>query len=166
MVILSKSFTMTEQEKFMQEAIKLAGENLGNGYGGPFGCVVVREGKIIASAYNEVLVNNDPTAHAEILAIRRACQALNSYQLEDCEIYTSCVPCPMCLGAIYWSRPKKVYYAASREDAGFAGFDDNFIYQQLTLPHADRAIPFQQVSREKVRELFRTWINKNMNIKY
>jgi tRNA(Arg) A34 adenosine deaminase TadA len=154
------------QDKFMEEAIRLAGENLENGYGGPFGCVVVKDGKIIASAFNEVVRTNDPTAHAEILAIRRACKVLNSHQLEGCDIYTSCEPCPMCLGAIYWSRPRKVYYAASRKDAGLAGFDDDFIYQQLTLPHSERIIPFQQVGRKKVMELFKTWLKNDMNIKY
>ncbi len=147
----------------MDEAIRLAGMNLESGHGGPFGCVVVKNGEIIASAYNEVLVTNDPTAHAEMLAIRRACEALNSHQLEDCDIYTSCEPCPMCLGAIYWSRPRKVYYAASREDAANAGFDDDHIYRQLALPHPDRMIPFVQTGQEKVRKIFSEWSRNNLN---
>jgi tRNA(Arg) A34 adenosine deaminase TadA len=156
----------TAQEKFMDEAIRLAGSNLQNGHGGPFGCVVVKNGEIIASAYNEVLLTNDPTAHAEILAIRRACQVLQSHQLEGCDIYTSCEPCPMCLGAIYWCRPRKVYYAASREDAGKAGFDDDHIYRQLVLPHPERVIPFEQTGQEKVREIFTAWASNNQNINY
>ena len=156
----------TQQDKFMEEAIRLAGLNLESGHGGPFGCVVVKNGKIIASAYNEVLVTNDPTAHAEILAIRRACEALNSHQLEDCDIYTSCEPCPMCLGAIYWCRPRKVYYAASREDAERAGFDDDHIYRQLALPHQDRVISFEQTGHEKVKKIFSAWSRNNLNNLY
>lgn len=154
------------QEKFMNEAIRLAETNMENGHGGPFGCVIVKDGEIIASAYNEVLNTNDPTAHAEIVAIRRACNILNTYQLEGCEIYTSCEPCPMCLGAIYWSRPAKVYYAASREDAAEAGFDDNHIYTELSLPLTNRVIPFQQIMQQKVRDVFSTWTRMNLNIKY
>jgi tRNA(Arg) A34 adenosine deaminase TadA len=154
------------QEKFMNEAIRLAETNLEKGHGGPFGCVIVKNGEIVASAYNEVLINKDPTAHAEIVAIRRACEKLGSYQLEGCEIYTSCEPCPMCLGAIYWSRPGRVYYAASREDAALAGFDDNHIYSELNLPMQDRLIPFHQVLQGKVQELFLTWSRMNLDIKY
>jgi len=157
---------LTPQEKFMNEAIRLAETNMENGHGGPFGCVIVKDGEIIASAYNEVLNTNDPTAHAEIVAIRRACNILNTYQLEGCEIYTSCEPCPMCLGAIYWSRPAKVYYAASREDAAEAGFDDNHIYTELSLPLTNRVIPFQQIMQQKVRDVFSTWTRMNLNIKY
>jgi tRNA(Arg) A34 adenosine deaminase TadA len=156
----------THQEKFMEEAIKLAESNLANGHGGPFGCVVVKDGKIIASAYNEVLISNDPTAHAEVLAIRRACIALGSHQLDDCEIYTSCEPCPMCLGAIYWSRPKKVYYAASRKDAALAGFDDEHIYREIALPYNDRVIPFEQFGQEKVRKIFNSWSSNHQNMNY
>jgi guanine deaminase len=157
---------LTPQEIFMNEAIRLAETNMENGHGGPFGCVIVKDGEIIASAYNEVLNTNDPTAHAEIVAIRRACNKLNTYQLEGCEIYTSCEPCPMCLGAIYWSRPAKVYYAASREDAAEAGFDDNHIYTELSLPLTNRVIPFQQIMQQKVRDVFSTWTRMNLNIKY
>ena len=156
----------THHENYMTEAIRLAKMNMKNGHGGPFGCVIVKDGEIIASAYNEVLINNDPTAHAEMLAIRRACKKLNSHQLEGCEIYTTCEPCPMCLGAIYWSRPQKVYYAASRNDANQAGFDDEYIYRQLSLPNSERLIPFEQMSRDKVRKIFSEWSHKNSNIKY
>lgn len=159
---------MNEENKkeFMDEAIRLASMNMDVTNGGPFGCVIVKDGEIIASAFNEVLRANDPTAHAEIVAIRRACEKLHSYQLEGCEIFTSCEPCPMCLGAIYWSRPAKVYYAASREDAEKAGFDDNHIYQEVTLPGLDRKIPFEQIMPEKVRNLFREWVRLKKNIIY
>lgn len=157
---------ITPQEKFMNEAIRLAELNMENGHGGPFGCVIVKDGEIIASAFNEVLVSNDPTAHAEIVAIRRACIKLNTHQLEGCEIYTSCEPCPMCLGAIYWSRPQKVYYAATREDAADAGFDDHHIYREVCLPLSIRIIPFEQIMQQKVRDIFSTWSNMNLNIKY
>jgi tRNA(Arg) A34 adenosine deaminase TadA len=155
-----------EQEQFMKEAIRLAALNMQNGHGGPFGCVIVKDGKIIASAFNEVLKNNDPTAHAEIVAIRRACTSLDTYQLDGCEIYTSCEPCPMCLGAIYWSRPSKVYYAASRVDAAKAGFDDNHIYDEFNLPLPDRNIPFEQLMRKDVIKVFDKWISMKLHIKY
>jgi guanine deaminase len=157
---------ITLQDKFMNEAIRLAETNMENGHGGPFGCVIVKDGEIIATGYNEVLTSNDPTAHAEIVAIRRACEKLNNHQLDGCEIYTSCEPCPMCLGAIYWSRPGKVYYAASREDAAQAGFDDKHIYQELCLPLPDRIIPFQQIMQQKVKDIFLAWTRMNLNIKY
>ncbi len=144
-------------EKFMKEAIRLAKENLNGNHGGPFGCVIVKNGEIIASAHNEVLSANDPTAHAEVLAIRRACEKLGTFQLEGCEIYTSCEPCPMCLGAIYWSRPAKVYYAASRKDAAIAGFDDHYIYDQMGLAAEMRDIPFRQMMKSTARELFVQW---------
>jgi guanine deaminase len=156
----------SEQEQFMTEAIRLAAMNMQNGHGGPFGCVIVKDGKIIASAFNEVLKNNDPTAHAEIVAIRRACIHLDTYQLDGCDIYTSCEPCPMCLGAIYWSRPSKVYYAASRVDAAKAGFDDNHIYDEFNLPLPDRNIPFEQIMREDVIKVFEKWISMKLDIKY
>jgi len=157
---------ITPQEKYMDEAIRLAKMNMENGHGGPFGCVIVKDGVIIASAYNEVLTNNDPTAHAEIVAIRRACSKLNTHQLEGCEIYTSCEPCPMCLGAIYWTRPARVYFAASREDAAEAGFDDNHIYEELSLPLPSRIIPFHQIMRQNVRDIFAVWTRMNLDIKY
>ena len=155
-----------DHEKFMSEAIRLASKNMENGHGGPFGCVVVKKGKIIASAFNEVLKTNDTTAHAEIVAIRKACLKLKTYQLDGCEIYTSCEPCPMCLGAIYWSRPSKVYYAASRIDAALAGFDDNHIYDEFNLPLPDRLIPFEQIMQQQVKEVFNKWIIMKLNIKY
>jgi guanine deaminase len=157
---------ISSHEKFMNEAIRLARMNMESGHGGPFGCVIVKDGEIIASAYNEVLTSNDPTAHAEIVAIRRACSKLNTYQLDGCEIYTSCEPCPMCLGAIYWSRPDKVYFAATREDAARAGFDDHLIYQELCLPIPDRVIPFRQIMQQQVIDVFSAWTRMNLDIKY
>ena len=122
------------EEKFMREAIRLAVENVKQGTGGPFGAVVVKEGKIIAACANTVTPDCDPTAHAEVNAIREACRKLDTFQLGGCEIYASCEPCPMCLGAIYWARPSRVYYASTKEDAALAGFDDSLIYKEIALP--------------------------------
>lgn len=144
-------------KQFMAEAIRLAKENVLNGTGGPFGAVVVKDGKIIASCVNTVTPSNDPTAHAEVNAIREACRKLNTYQLEGCEIYASCEPCPMCLGAIYWARPSKVYYASTKEDAAKAGFDDSFIYKEITLPENGRSIPFLQIDEQGAGEEFSLW---------
>ncbi|WP_299701081.1 nucleoside deaminase [uncultured Pontibacter sp.] len=149
-----------EQENFMREAIKLSVEKMEAGFGGPFGAVVVRNGEIIARGYNNVLATNDPTAHAEVDAIRKACQALGNFQLTDCELYTSCEPCPMCLGAIYWARPRKVYYANTKTDAAEAGFDDQFIYDELDKDAPDRFIPMVQLLREEAQEAFRRWAEK------
>jgi len=125
---------------FLKEAIRLAVENVESGNGGPFGAVVVKDGKIIARGMNQVTHTNDPTAHAEIIAIREACAVLNSFQLTGCEIYSSCEPCPMCLGAIYWARPDKLYYAGSKEDAASMHFDDQFIYEEIALPVEQRKL--------------------------
>ena len=132
---------MTEKDKyFMRRAIELAEEGMDSNSGGPFGAVIVKDNKIIAEGFNSVTSLKDPTAHAEIMAIRKACQKLNSFQLEDCTIYTSCEPCPMCLGAIYWARPKMVYYGCDRKDASEIGFDDQFIYDELTKETEGRNI--------------------------
>src|SRR6187431_704447 len=136
------------KEIFMKEAIELSINNVKSGKGGPFGAVIVKDGKIIARGANSVTSSNDPTAHAEVNAIREACKVLNTFQLENCEIYTSCEPCPMCLGAIYWARPRVVYYASSREDAARIGFDDSMIYNEMTLAIPDRRIPIIPVGRE------------------
>jgi tRNA(Arg) A34 adenosine deaminase TadA len=158
---------MNEKQKiFMSEAIRLASQNIKMKNGGPFGAVVVKDGKIIATGFNEVLHSNDPTAHAEIVAIRRACEILGSFQLNGCEIYSSCEPCPMCLGAIYWARPDKLYYAASRHDAGRAGFDDDFIYKELAAETNDRKIPTEQIMQEEASSLFDKWIELDLGIKY
>lgn len=141
----------------MKEAIRLAVENVKNGKGGPFGAVVVKEGKIIAACANTVTPDLDPTAHAEVNAIREACRKLGTYQLHGCEVYASCEPCPMCLGAIYWARPDKVYYACTKKDAAVAGFDDSFIYQEIALPEAERSIPFLNQKEAGSGEEFRLW---------
>jgi guanine deaminase len=150
----------------MQEAIRLAVENVRTGRGGPFGAIVVKDGRVIASGTNLVTATNDPTAHAEVTAIREACRVLGAFQLAGCEIYTSCEPCPMCLGAIYWARPDRVYFAATAGDASEAGFDDSFIYEELKHPHRERKIPFEAMMREAGLEPFREWKKKNDRIRY
>jgi tRNA(Arg) A34 adenosine deaminase TadA len=129
---------MTREMQFMQEAINIGLKGMRSNVGGPFGCVIVKDDTIIGRGCNSVIATNDPTAHAEIVAIREACKALGSFQLEDCEVYTTCEPCPMCMGALYWARPKKIYYANSRSDAAAIGFDDSFIYEEFVLPIAKR----------------------------
>ncbi|MFI3330626.1 MAG: nucleoside deaminase [Rikenellaceae bacterium] len=154
-----------EQEKFMNLAIELSQKSMDNS-GGPFGAVIVRNGEIIASASNGVTSKNDPTAHAEVEAIRLACQKLNTYILDDCEIYSSCEPCPMCLGAIYWSRIKKLYFACDKTDAKNIDFDDSFIYDELKLEPQNRAIPTQQIMQKKAQKVFENWLKKQDKIKY
>src|SRR6202140_2642607 len=134
---------------FMARAIQLSIDNVRSGRGGPFGAVVVKNGTIIAEAANQVTSTNDPTAHAEMVAIREACRKLAVFDLDGCEIYSSCEPCPMCLGAIYWARLSRIYFATTAEDAAKAGFDDSFIYGELRQPHAKRRIPPPQVMRKK-----------------
>jgi len=141
----------------MEKAIELALNNVLTKHGGPFGAIVVKDGKIVGIGRNEVTGTNDPTAHAEVQAIRDACRNLNDFQLTDCEIYTSCEPCPMCIGAIYWARPKAVYYACTKQDAALIGFDDQFIYDQLTLPMEDRKIPMKKLFPTDGDLPFRTW---------
>ncbi len=141
----------------MQSAIQLALENVRSGRGGPFGAVVVKDGKIVASGVNQVTSSNDPTAHAEIVAIRAACAALGAFQLDGCDLYTSCEPCPMCLGAIYWARPQRVFFGARASDAADAGFDDQFIYDQIATPQVGRRIPFLPLMRDEALEIFRAW---------
>lgn len=148
------------KSKFMQEAINEALKGLQNNEGGPFGYIVVKDGKIVGRGNNKVRSNTDPTAHAEIIAIREACKALNTFLLKGCEIYTSCEPCPMCFGAIYWARPDKVYYGCSQQDAAHIHFDDAFIYKEIELPYAQRSIPFEQVERNLALEVFKAWHEK------
>ena len=150
---------------FMSRAIALSLENVRSG-GGPFAAVVVKDGKIIAEGTNRVTSANDPTAHAEIVAIRGACRAVGSFQLTGCEIYTSCEPCPMCLGAIYWARPAKVYFANTAEDAAAIGFDDSLIASELLLPGNQRRIPFLPLMREEAQGAFREWERKKDKIPY
>lgn len=141
----------------MLEAVRVAREGLEQGKGGPFGAIVVKDGVIIGKGANMVLSTNDPTAHAEVQAIREACRHLQDYQLGGCDIYTTCEPCPMCMGAIYWARPDRVYYAGTKADAASAGFDDSFIYEELTVSPEDRKIPMIQIMREDALPLFQLW---------
>lgn len=152
--------SMTREEKFMNEAIALSGTGMEQGEGGPFGCVIVKDDQIIGRGNNKVLSTNDPTAHAEIIAIREACKNLNSFQLEDCEVYTSCEPCPMCLGAIYWARPKVIYYANTRTDAANIGFNDSMIYDEISTELEKRKIPVINICRQQANETFARWQQK------
>jgi guanine deaminase len=152
--------------EFMRAAIEEGRKGMTANEGGPFGAVVVKDGKIIGRGHNQVLLLNDPTAHAEVMAIRDACQRLNDFQLSDCELYTSCEPCPMCLGAIYWARPMSVYYACTRADAAAINFDDDFIYQQVPLSPEERSIPFAVLLRAEALELFRYWAEKEDKTPY
>lgn len=150
----------------MKEAIRRAVENVLSGRGGPFAAVVVKEDRIIAAGANCVTSTNDPTAHAEVTAIREACRVLGTFQLTGCEIYTSCEPCPMCLGAIYWARPERVYFGATAADAAEAGFDDSLIYDELKRSQAERRIPFEPMMRDAALEAFRVWRQKDDRIRY
>ena len=150
---------------FMKKAIDLSIQNIKDN-GGPFGCIIVKDNNIIAEGVNRVTFNNDPTAHAEIVAIRNACGKLNTFNLEGCELYSSCEPCPMCLSAIYWSHIDKVYYGNSREDAAKIQFDDKFIYDELSLKMSERKIPISQISRDEAIKAFNLWENEEHKIKY
>jgi guanine deaminase len=151
---------------FMARAIQLAVENVQSGRGGPFGAVVVNGGNIISEGVNCVTLSNDPTAHAEVVAIRAACAKLSVFELRDCELYTSCEPCPMCLGAIYWARPARVFFGCTAGDAAAAGFDDSFIYDEVLEPHAARKIPMVQLMREEALETFRAWEKQPNKLPY
>ncbi|QDH80836.1 nucleoside deaminase [Echinicola soli] len=152
---------MTDLQKtFMEMAISLSREGMVSGKGGPFGCVIVRDGVVIGKGNNQVLSTNDPTAHAEVVAIREACKTLRTFQLDGCEIYTSCEPCPMCLGAIYWARPSKVFFANTRQEAAEAGFDDDFIYQELPLQPSERKILMIHSPDKTALDVFQEWISK------
>jgi len=158
---------MTEQdEKFMRRAVQLAQTGVDAGAGGPFGAVVVRGGEIVGEGFNQVTSTNDPTAHAEIVAIRAACKNLNSFQLDGCTIYTSCEPCPMCLGAIYWARPQAIFYAATHEDAAAIGFDDHFIYDEIERPIEERRIKSVNLMRDEGLKVFKNWADKTDKTKY
>jgi len=150
----------------MARAVQLSIDNVRSGRGGPFGAVVVRDGKIIAEGVNRVPSTNDPTAHAEVLAIRQACANLGVFHLEDCELYTSCEPCPMCLGAIYWAHLSRIYFANTAADAAEIGFDDSFLYSELKKPHLQRRIPTVQIMREEALAGFRAWAAKVEKIPY
>jgi guanine deaminase len=157
---------MTREEKFMMEAIALSQNGVRNNEGGPFGCIIVKDDTIIGRGNNKVTSSNDPTAHAEVVAIRDACKNLGTFQLEECEIYTSCEPCPMCLGAIYWARPKVVYFANSRQDAANIGFDDSMIYEELGIDLDKRKIPIINLGSEDALKIFEEWQNKEDKIEY
>jgi guanine deaminase len=151
---------------FMARAIELSIENVRSGRGGPFGAVVVKGGKIVAEGANNVTATNDPTAHAEIIAIREACSKLGAFELTGCDIYTSCEPCPMCLGAIYWARPDRVYFGNTAGDAANAGFDDSLIYSEIPQPHSQRKIPMIQMMRDEAIEAFRVWAKQANKVPY
>lgn len=150
----------------MLEAIKMAEQGVNKNQGGPFGCIIVKDEVIVGRGNNQVTSTNDPTAHAEVVAIRNACHNLKSFQLEDCEIYTSCEPCPMCLGAIYWARPKVIYYAGSRADAADAGFDDSLIYEEMNRSLNERRIPIKSIGRSHVLKVFETWKSNPKKTEY
>jgi guanine deaminase len=151
---------------FMARAIQLSIENVLSGQGGPFGAVIVRDGSIVAEGVNRVTATNDPTAHAEVVAIRDACGKLGFFELKDCELYASCEPCPMCLGAIYWARLARVYFGTSAADASRIGFDDSAIYREFARPHSERSFPMVQMMREQALTAFRAWNEKADKIPY
>ena len=151
---------------FMQEAIRLSLDKMREGCGGPFGAVVVKDGRIISRGWNRVTTSNDPTAHAEVVAIREACAVLNSFILRGCELYASCEPCPMCLGAIYWSRVDRLFFAASRQDAASAGFDDALIYEEIPRPFGERRLPTAQMLRDDALAAFREWKTMSSKVTY
>ena len=155
-----------EHERFMLRAIALAEENAASGLGGPFGCVIVRDGTIIAEGTNRVTSSHDPTAHAEIVAIRSACRSLDTFQLTGCDVYASCEPCPMCMGAIYWARPRRVFYAASQEDAAGAGFDDAVIRDQLTARPEERSLPIERIMGTEGIQPFEAWKAYAKKVRY
>ena len=157
---------LTEHEKFLEMAITLASKSAKSGKGGPFGAVIVKDGKVIAKAHNTVTTSTDPTAHAEVNAIRKACKKLKSFQLDGCIIYASAEPCPMCLGAIYWARPKAIYYAADKDIAARAGFDDSFIYKEIERPQEKRKIKTHHLPLKNAPEPFKIWVNKQDKVEY
>jgi len=155
-----------DKEQFMEMAIKMAENNIKEQKGGPFGALVVKDGVVVGRGSNHVTSDNDPTAHAEVVAIRDACKNLNTFNLEGCEIYASCEPCPMCLGAIYWARLGKLYYAGTKDDAANANFDDSFIYKEFELPKEERSIPSSQLMRNKAVQVFEKWNENEEKIEY
>jgi tRNA(Arg) A34 adenosine deaminase TadA len=157
---------MISHEQFMRRAIDLAVENVRTGAGGPFAAVIVKDGAIVAEGVNSVTRLKDPTAHAEVMAIRAACSALGTFQLDGCVLYTSCEPCPMCLGAIYWARPAAIFYGGTHKDAAAAGFDDSFIYQQTRMKASERAIPMEQILPDEAVASFQEWDRSTTKIPY
>ena len=155
-----------DAQSLMRQAIRLSLEKMDQGQGGPFGAVIAREGSIISEGYNQVTSQNDPTAHAEIVAIRRACETLDNFSLAGCDIYTSCEPCPMCLSAIYWARIDRIYYANTRQDAAVIGFDDEFLYREVSIPLEHRQIPTTRLLEHEAIAAFEAWMNKSDKILY
>ena len=155
-----------KEREYLERAIELSRQGMKDGQGGPFGCVIVKDGEIIGEGFNQVTSTNDPTAHAEVVAIRNACERLGTYQLNGCDVYTSCEPCPMCLGAIYWARPERVIYANTREDAAAVEFDDDFIYHEIAASMNDRKIPFIHQPHPKAKAIFEQWKNWEGKEKY
>ena len=155
-----------DEQKFLERAIELSSEGMRDGKGGPFGCVIVKDGKIIGEGFNQVTLNNDPTAHAEVVAIRNACNTLNSFQMTDCDVYASCEPCPMCLGAIYWARPRRVIFANTKADAAAIDFDDQFIYDEIDKQDGQRKIPFEHYPLASALRVFEEWKRKGNKIVY
>jgi len=153
-------------EQFMMRAMAIAQDGVDANHGGPFGCVIAKDGKIVGEGCNRVTSTNDPTAHAEIVAIRDACKNLSAFQLGGCVVYTTCEPCPMCLGAIYWARPAKIFFAGTREDAAAAGFDDEHFYHEIEKPNADRQLKMVSLLREEAQRLFQNWIEKTDKTRY
>lgn len=156
----------TIEEKFLERAIELSKEGMQSGTGGPFGCVIVKDGRIVGEGCNQVTTTNDPTAHAEVVAIRNACKNLSTFQLTDCDIYASCEPCPMCLGAIYWARPRRVIYANTKKDAAAINFDDQFIYDEIEKPDAERQVIFIHHPHTKAKEVFDQWMKMDNKVEY
>ncbi len=150
----------------MREAIRLSREKMRRNAGGPFGAIIVRRGKIVGRGWNRVTSTNDPTAHAEIMAIREACRRLKTFRLDDCELYASCEPCPMCLAACYWARLRKIYYANTRRDAAKIGFDDEWLYREMARPVSRRKLPMKQLLRKEALKVFTEWKNKPDKVRY
>jgi tRNA(Arg) A34 adenosine deaminase TadA len=155
-----------EENQFLDRAIELSLQGMQSGTGGPFGCVIVKDGRIVGEGCNQVTTANDPTAHAEVVAIRNACRNLNSFQLTGCDIYASCEPCPMCLGAIYWARPARVIYSNTKKDAAAIQFDDQFIYDEIEKPDGQREIVFIHRPHQKALEVFELWKKLDTKIGY
>ncbi len=154
------------EKRFLERAIELSRQGMQKGDGGPFGCVIVKDGEIVGEGVNEVLVKNDPTSHAEVVAIRNACKKLNNFQLTGCDVYTSCEPCPMCMGAIYWARPNRVIYANTKSDAAAVNFDDQFIYDEIEKLPQDRYIQFIHLPQEQALDVFLEWKNNGDRKEY
>ncbi|MEX1063404.1 MAG: nucleoside deaminase [Balneolaceae bacterium] len=157
---------MNKDQTYMAKAVELARKGMRNNKGGPFGCIVVRNDQIVGRGQNLVTSANDPTAHAEVVAIRDACRTLGTFQLTNCDLYATCEPCPMCIGAIYWARPRKIIYSGTRSDAANAGFDDQFIYEELDRPPESRDIPMESIPNDDVQDLFEEWISLTDKTRY